>query len=309
MLPDQRRGYWAAIARGLLTLVGAIVSPLLLLMAVIEFGFAWGIRRGQMWAAVAAVAFHVIPLPLVLWNRPDTGVWAIAIALLIELVFVWFYARAAIALGRAGNAAAGRNFWTAAIVFCAVFWVIFRPYAMPSGSMENTILTNENLFVRNAWRAPGHGDLVVFRYPVDPRQTFIKRVVGVPGDRLRIVNKQLYRNGVPVSEPFARHATEYVDQYRDNFPSAPTVHLESQAIDMLAKDVRNGEVVVPDGKYFVLGDNRDDSLDSRYWGFVSKDQIIGKPFLVYASYELGSTPETATRTILNTRWNRLLKVL
>jgi signal peptidase I len=309
MLPDQRRGFWAAIARGLLALVGTLVMPLNIVSALLLFAFAWGIRRGQMWAAIAGAAFLVIPLPLMLWNRAEAPIAPLVVAVVVELLFTWFFVRAALALGRAGGGASGRRFWTVAIVACAAFAVLFSRYSMPSGSMENTILTNENLLVRNAWGAPALGDMIAFHYPVDPKQEYIKRVVGVPGDRLRIVNKQLFRNGAPVAEPYALHKSTYVDNYRDNFPSEPNIALPSQGSDMLAQNVRDGEVVVPPGKYFVLGDNRDDSLDSRYWGFVSRDQIIGKPFLIYASYELGTTPETAARTIMNTRWNRLLKVL
>jgi signal peptidase I len=308
MLPDQRRGFWAAIARGLLAMVGALVLPLNILSALLSFAFAWGIRRGHMWAAIAAAAFSIIPVAMIA-ARAEAPLGTLAIGIAVEVLFAWFFARAALALGRAGGGAAGRRGWTAVILALAAFLVLFRTYSMPSASMEDTILINESVLVRNIWSAPGEGDLIVFRYPPDPNQTFIKRVVGVPGDRLRIVNKQVFRNGAPVSEPYAKHATTYIDNYRDNFPSEPSTRLPAQGSDMLAHNVENGEVVVPPGKYFVLGDNRDDSLDSRYWGFVSRDQITGKPFLVYASYELGATPETVTRTILNTRWNRLFKPL
>jgi len=309
MDPDQRRGFWAAIARGLLALLGVLVSPLLALSAVLFFLFAWGIRRGQMWSAVAGGAFLVLPLPLVLWNwRVDMSVPAV-IALAIELGFAFLFVRAAVALGRAGGASAGRPVWTAAIVAFAAFWILFRPYSMPSASMERTVLLNESLLVRTGWGVPQRGDLVVFRYPPDPKQEFLKRVVVIACDRLRIVNKQLYVNGAPANEPYAVHAAAFVDSYLDNFPSQPNFRIDAAATEMLARDVRDGEVVVPDGKYFVLGDNRDDSLDSRYWGFVSRDQILGKPLLIYGSNELGAGPTNVTRTIFNTRCNRLLKVL
>jgi signal peptidase I len=309
MLPEQRRGFWAAIARGLLLLVATLVSPLLILSALLFFAFAWGIKRGQMWAAIAAAAFLILPIPVFLWNRPQTGIAAIVFAVLLDLFFSWFFVQAAIALGRAGGGTAGRGFWSLFIVACAVFWVFVHPYAMPSASMEDTILADENVFVRRTFAGPSNGDLIVFHYPPDPAQTYIKRVAGIPGDRLRIVNKQLYRNGVPVAEPYARHGSGIVDPYRDNFPSQPESRLPAQGVEMLAANVRNGELVVPEGCYFVLGDNRDDSLDSRYWGFVARDQIIGRPFLVYASYNLGAAPQAPARTILDTRWNRLFKLL
>jgi signal peptidase I len=309
MVREQRLGFWAAIASGLLALVGTFVMPVNIVFVLLSFAFAWGIRRGQMWAALAAAAYAIIPMAVLAFQTEAplvTRVFAIA----INLLFAWFFARAALALGRAGGGLGGRPVWIALIVACGAFWIGFHPYSMPSGSMEDTILTNENVLVRNAWGSTLHnGDLVVFRYPPDPKQTFIKRVAGVPGDRIRLENKQLIRNGAPVPEPYVVHRTDYMDAYRDNFPSEANTTLPPQGAAMLAQNVKNGEVVVPEGRYFVLGDNRDDSLDSRYWGFVARDQILGKPFLIYASYQLGSTPDTVARTILNTRWNRLLKVL
>jgi signal peptidase I len=309
MVREQRLGFWAAIASGLLALVGTFVMPVNIVSALLAFAFAWGIRRGQMWAALAAAAYAIIPMA-VLAFQTEAPLLTRLFAIAINLLFAWFFGRAALALGRAGGGLAGRPVWIALIVACGAFWIGFHPYAMPTASMEDTILVNENVLVRSALgRAPQNGDLFVFRYPPDPKQTFIKRVVGVPGDHIRLVNKQLMRNGAPAAEPYVVHRTEYTDDYRDNFPSEPNTTLPPQGSAMLAHNVQNGEVVVPEGMYFVLGDNRDDSLDSRYWGFVSRDQIIGKPFIVYASYRLGTTPDTLTRTILNTRWHRLLKVL
>lgn len=158
--------------------------------------------------------------------------------------------------------------------------------------------------------APVRGDIIVFIYPIDSRQTFIKRIVGIPGDHIRISRKVLYRNGTPVTEPWVTHKLDYMDSYRDNFPSAPNVPLYQPAQRMLEHDVENGEVVVPAGEYFVLGDNRDQSLDSRYWGFVSFSDVIGKPGLIYDSRD-PSTAEATNRPAGGgrIRWNRLFKVL
>jgi len=307
MLPDQRRGFWAAIASGLLGLVGTLVMPVNILSALLSFAFAWGIRRGQTWAAIAATAFAIFPLSKVA-SRTDGALAPLALGIVVQLLFAWFFARAALALGRAGGGG-GRPVWTALIVAFAAFLLLFGEYSMPSGSMEDTVLRNEDVLMRRTISAPADGDLIVFRYPPDPKQVFLKRIVGVPGDRLRIRDKQLVRNGAPIAEPYALHRAAYTDPFRDNFPSEPHTTLPVEGAAMLAQNVQNGEVVVPEAKYFVLGDNRDDSLDSRYWGFVSRDQIIGRPILVYASYQLASTPETITPTVLNTRWNRLFKVL
>ena len=97
------------------------------------------------------------------------------------------------------------------------------------------------------------GDIIVFRYPVDIQQTFVKRCIGVPGDRIKLVDKQLILNGHAVNEPYVYHKTEYIDSYRDNFPSEPNVHVVDSASDMLNNHVVNGEVVVPAGLLFRHG--------------------------------------------------------
>jgi signal peptidase I len=165
------------------------------------------------------------------------------------------------------------------------------------------------------------GDIIVFRYPVDIAQTFVKRVIGVPGDRLRLENKQVYLNGKKLVEPYKYHKTEYIDSYRDNFPGEPNVQLFPQGQAMLDTNVVKGEVVVPADSYFAMGDNRDSSLDSRYWGFVPRKNIIGKPLIIYWSYD-APTERLASPTIgfdhmldlaqnffPKTRWSRTFKLI
>jgi signal peptidase I len=168
-------------------------------------------------------------------------------------------------------------------------YLFFRAFTNPTGSMEKTLLVGDYLVAKVRDIGPiQRGEIVVFHYPVDPGQTFIKRVLGVPGDRVRMINKQFYLNGTALKEPYIHHATDYVDPYRDNFPSQPntmTYPGAQAALAMLRHDVVNGEVVVPPGKYFVLGDNRDLSLDSRYWGFVDRREIFGKPLFIYCSID------------------------
>src|SRR5215472_4974361 len=124
--------------------------------------------------------------------------------------------------------------------------------------MEDTLLIGDHLLVdKLAYAPPGtvskqilpytdvkRGDIIVFRYPVDIRQTFVKRAIGIPGDHLKLVNKQLFLNGHLVNEPYVYHKTEYIDSYRDNFPSEPNVHVSEGALEMLTNHVKNGEVVV-----------------------------------------------------------------
>lgn len=191
--------------------------------------------------------------------------------------------------------------WTVTIILLLFgTTTLVQAFVIPTGSMEDTLLIGDHLLVdKLAYAPPGpvtkhllpytdvkRGDIIVFRYPVDIKQTFVKRVIGVPGDHIKLVNKQVYLNGKKLDEsPYVYHKTEYMDSYRDNFPGEPNVHVPDSAMEMLEKSIQNGEVVVPAGGYFAMGDNRDSSLDSRYWGFVPRGNIIGKPLIIYWSYD------------------------
>jgi signal peptidase I len=190
--------------------------------------------------------------------------------------------------------------WTITIILLLFLTTtLVQAFVIPTGSMEDTLLIGDHLLVDKLAYAPAgpvskyilpytevkRGDIIVFRYPVDIKQTFVKRCMGVPGDRIKLVNKQVYLNGVPLQEPYKVHKTDYIDSYRDNFPGEPNVPVDHFAIDMLQNHVVNGEVVVPPNSYFAMGDNRDSSLDSRYWGFVPRENIIGKPLIIYWSYD------------------------
>jgi len=176
---------------------------------------------------------------------------------------------------------------------------LVQAFVIPTGSMEDTLLIGDHLLVdKLAYAPPGplskymlpytpvkRGDIIVFRYPVDIKQTFVKRVIGVPGDRIRIEAKTVYLNGQALREPYKYHKSEYLMSYRDFFPSEPNTPLPESGLNLLEKHVVNKEVVVPENTYFAMGDNRDSSLDSRYWGFVPRENIIGKPFIIYWSYD------------------------
>jgi signal peptidase I len=186
----------------------------------------------------------------------------------------------------------------------------FGLYMQPSTSMEDTLLRGDRILAEKIGarfgREPKFGDIVVHLYPINRAERFVKRIVGLPADRLRIVNKQLYRNGVAVAEPYIKHATTYMDAYRDNFPSTPKMVLPAAVSEMLQDHVEAGEVVVPKGKYFVLGDNRDFSADSRYWGFISKSDIIARPLMIYLSIEEDSAHSPPVTKV---RWERFFKPL
>jgi signal peptidase I len=219
---------------------------------------------------------------------------------------------------------------------------LVQAFVIPTASMEDTLLIGDHLLVDKLayspagavsrfllpYEEPKHGDIIVFRYPADISQTFVKRVVGVPGDHIKIVNQVVYRNGVALKEPYIYHKSRMIDSYRDNFPSEPPPYTYDPSRDPLLRDmlehhVTNNEVVVPPGSFFAMGDNRDNSLDSRYWGFVPRDNIIGKPLLIYWSYEatteeltdssvgstLGHLGDVVIHFFSRTRWNRTLELI
>lgn len=226
--------------------------------------------------------------------------------------------------------------WTVTIILLLFGTTsLVQAYVIPTGSMENSLLVGDHLLVDKLAYAPAgtvsrhilpydplkRGDIIVFRYPVDISQTFVKRVIGIPGDHLRLVDKQLIVNGKVENEPYVYHSNPFIDPYLDNFPGRPNVHVYKPALDMLQNHVQNGELVVPPGFYFAMGDNRDSSLDSRYWGFVPRENIIGKPLVIYWSYNASTEALTGptlgiqhlTDMILHfptkTRWGRTFRLI
>jgi signal peptidase I len=160
----------------------------------------------------------------------------------------------------------------------------FRLFSIPTSSMEPTLLIGDRVIVRTSGNVFAKGDIVVFLFPPDRSQNSVKRIVAGPGDRLHIRDKQLFVNGVAVHEPNVRHTATYPDLYRDNFPDGPpNPSVYPGAVAMLTHHVINGEVLVPPGEWFVMGDNRDISLDSRYFGFVDNQELVGKPTMILFS--------------------------
>jgi signal peptidase I len=185
------------------------------------------------------------------------------------------------------------------VIVIAIFAITFvvQAFQIPSDSMENTLLVGDYLLVDKLcygsgpalsaipYRPVQRGDIIVFKYPIDPTQHFVKRVVGIPGDHIRLINRIVYVNGTPLNEPYVRHIYPAPDEFRDNFPqlNVSVVGLEGKWWLQMKDLVKNDELIVPQGDYFVLGDNRDDSEDSRYWGFVPRANIVGRPLLIYWS--------------------------
>jgi signal peptidase I len=227
-------------------------------------------------------------------------------------------------------------------VILALFGTSFvvQAFKIPSQSMERTLLVGDHLLVnkfifggRGAWydkllpyRELQRGDIIVFKFPYQDHPHFVKRVIGLPGDHLKVVDQQVYVNGKPLDEPYAVHdpASGSVDPLNYNFPPVGSQMYLSSLQPEWARDIRKhiqgDELVVPADKYFAMGDNRDHSLDSRYWGFVDRDAIMGRPFLIYWSIDASSADygnstfgqrilgilDTLIHLPARTRWNRML---
>jgi signal peptidase I len=306
-----------------LYLVAIPWNPLNLLPALVLLGASFGLLKGSAWSGYGAAVFLAARLAGGLLEMARLGAtgtaWASAV--LVTALIGW----AAYLLFRAGRALAQNGLtgsgwaWIALAAVAFLATQVSKGYVLPTGSMEDTLLIGDQLLVRVLGvSTPSRGDVIVFRYPPDIRQTHVKRCMGVPGDRIKLVNKLVYINGKKVDEPYVVHKTEYIDSYRDNFPSQPNVHPFAFGEDMLAHHISNGEVVVPPDSYFVMGDNRDASLDSRYWGFVPRANLIGNPWFVYWSYaaptESLAAPAIGIEQVgdrykgffTRTRWRRIL---
>lgn len=227
----------------------------------------------------------------------------------------------------------------AATIVIAVFVITFvvQAFQIPSESMEKTLLIGDYLLVDKAHYAnPGpfgwllpyqriqRQDIVVFRYPVNPQQHFVKRVIGVPGDHVRLINKHVYVNGVKQPDDYATFNWGQHDKFRDSFPNGGffTDRIASKWFIQAQKLVEDGQLLIPEGSYFVLGDNRDDSYDSRYWGLVPAENIVGRPLLIYwsmeqvpstagesvASGKLSTLAYSAIQSVKGLRWKRMLRI-
>lgn len=216
-----------------------------------------------------------------------------------------------------------RSLVVAFLLFLVIRATLVEAFKIPTSSMEGTLLVGDFLLVNKAVfgaRVPGtdrflpqleepeRGDVIVFHPPHEPDKNYVKRVVGAPADTLEMRDKKLYRNGAEVSEPYAR----YLDARGD------AVHpdMEWQSNHLIASTSPRyhptrdnwGPLVVPPGSYFVLGDNRDNSEDSRYWGFVARDQIRGRPWVVYYSFDRPEGDEGGS-WMAGVRWGRVGTVI
>ena len=195
------------------------------------------------------------------------------------------------------------------IITVSVFIITFvvQPFRIPSPSMVQTLLVGDFLLVNKQTFAPSglisrillpyqpvrRGDIIVFHYPVDPELHLVKRVIGLPGDRLHLEHGAVFVNGGALHEPYAVYRRSYADAFRDNFPAMGDMDpgVDTHWWAEMRQYVHGGELTVPPGSYFVMGDNRNDSQDSRYWGFVPQQSIVGQPLLVYFSLRVPGPPD------------------
>jgi len=200
---------------------------------------------------------------------------------------------------------------------------VVQAFKIPTGSMENNLLIGDHLLVNKFVFGPSEtrlerailpmgtikrGDVIVFKYPEEPDRDYIKRVIGLPGETLEMRAKKIYINGVPLDEPYV------------HFLEPPSTETDVHEVTSIDVRERYGPVTVPPNQYFVMGDNRDNSQDSRYWGFLQRDYIKGKALVIYWSYEAeredyetegaGATVRGLVSVFAHfftrTRWDRML---
>ncbi len=227
---------------------------------------------------------------------------------------------------------------TLTVVIAALFVIAFlvQPFRIPSESMERTLLVGDFLLVdKVAFAPPGiwkwllpyrtvsRNDIVVFHFPLDSEEHVVKRVIGVPGDEVALVNGVAVVNNARRMEPYDVFERADADEYRDQFPRYTTGDpgVDPHWRDQMHNLVENAHLRVSPRSYFVLGDNRNHSRDSRYWGFVPRENIEGTPLLIYFSVREPSATDTpplqggrlgnsvGDRLVDFARWDRILRVV
>jgi signal peptidase I len=229
-----------------------------------------------------------------------------------------------------------------AVLVTGLFIITFivQAFEIPSSSMENTLLIGDHVFVNRVQFAPAtywtgpllpyreirRGDIVVFLHPAEPGLYVVKRIMGIPGDRIHLRDGVVYRNGERLDEPYVIHKTDGYNPYRDNFPAVSPAEYNGVTPEwqlVLKQHIQGDDLVVPPDSYFGMGDNRDVSLDSRYWGFIPKENVIGRPMFVYWSFEtppnqylqkeVGERLKFLAHVVIHffdeTRWRRTFRVV
>lgn len=231
----------------------------------------------------------------------------------------------------------------AGVLVTGLFIITFvlQAFEIPSSSMEDTLLIGDHVFVNREqfaaatrWMGPlmpyrdiHRNDIVVFLSPEEPGLFVVKRIVGIPGDRIHVRDGDLYRNGEKLVERYVEHKVANYDPYRDNFPAVPPSEMYGVTSEdwqnTMSSYVQGEDIVVPKDSYFGMGDNRDVSKDSRYWGFIPRKNVIGRPMFVYWSFitppdqyqmrsagdRLAFLAHIVIHFFDETRWSRTLKLV
>lgn len=232
----------------------------------------------------------------------------------------------------------------AAVLVTGLFIITFivQAFEIPSSSMENTLLIGDHVFVnreqfspRTHWLGPvlpyrnvRDGDIIVFLHPAEPGLYVVKRVIGVPGDHIHLRNGVVYRNGEKLNEPYVIHqeGSGNTNPYRDDFPAVPPSEFNNVVPEWqltMRQYIQDDDIVVPPDRYFAMGDNRDVSYDSRYWGFVPGENLIGRPLFIYWSFEtpadqylqkglsqrVGFLAHVVIHFFDETRWRRTFRIV
>jgi signal peptidase I len=206
----------------------------------------------------------------------------------------------------------------ASVLVSGLFIITFlvQAFEIPSGSMENTLLVGDHVFVDRltpalrasylgpllAYRNVRHDEIIVFLHPAEKGMYVVKRIIGIPGDRIHLRDGVVFRNGQALKEPYLNPNHGFPNAYRDNFPAYsgagdPNVLPEWPLV--LREYIHDGELVVPPDYYFGMGDNRANSLDSRYWGLIPRENVVGRPLFTYWSFK--TPPDQILRTSLKER--------
>jgi len=231
----------------------------------------------------------------------------------------------------------------AGVLISGLFIITFilQAFEIPSSSMENTLLIGDHVFVnREQFAAAAHWlgpllpyrsihreDIVVFLSPEQPGLFVVKRIIGVPGDRIHLRDGAVYRDGRKLDEPYVQHKMDDYNPYRDNFPAVPPSEQEGVSNEKWMREmpeyVQGDDIVVPPENYFAMGDNRDVSYDSRYWGFIPRANVIGRPMFIYWSFvtppdqyqmsswsdRLGFMAHIVAHFFGETRWSRTFRIV
>jgi signal peptidase I len=217
-----------------------------------------------------------------------------------------------------------RSVGMAVILFVIIKTFLVEAFQIPSGSMERTLLAGDFLFVNKAvygaqipgtkarlpgFELPRRGDVIVFAYPKNPELNYVKRVIGLPGDTVEMRGGEVRVNGDPLAERYVQRVDPGHDVYDPEFNWQRDYLLGGASVARNYHPTRDtwGPLVVPAGRYFVLGDNRDNSADSRYWGFVGAAAIKGRPLVVYFSYDREA--HDALPWLTDIRWHRLGSII